>query len=327
MAKLLSLIALITLCLSGCSLSRLSEKAPLWFQDMERARAFCGKGDMTNAEAALSEGSAHAKSQGGCPEPYHDLNSSPEPPSTFPGQLATLAHCFASHGHFSEAEHLCAIAIELAESNPTRANLCSPLRALAQINLSQGKNNEATALMERATKLPTASLEDFYTLGDCYLAQGNIKSAKETYSATVKKEEGLRVKSPDLPIHLNKLGRCYVLERNYDQAEKIYLQALAYTPVGDSERGDTFNGKDLQPLADLYFAKGDLDKADTYYRDSLSGNTFISLPQRVVLLKSHAKLLRQMNRTDEANAREKQAAQREKELAAQLPPYSPVIYD
>jgi len=282
---------------------------------------------MTQAAAALSNGSAQAKSQGGCPAPYHDLSSTFATPSTFPGQLATLAHCFAAHGHFSEAEHLCTTAIELAEANPTRANLCSPLRALAQINLSQGKYSEATALMERATKLPTASLDDFYTLGDCCLAQGNIKSAKEIYSATLKKEEGLSVKSADLPTHLNQLGRCYFLEKNYDQAEKIYLQSLAYTPVGNSERGDTFNGKDLQPLADLYFAKGDLDKADTYYRDSLSGNSSISLPQRVAILKSHAKLLRKLDRIDEAKMREEQAAKREKELAAQLPPYAPVIYD
>jgi tetratricopeptide (TPR) repeat protein len=327
MAKVFSLFVLLVLSLSSCSLSRISQKAPIWFQDMEKARAYCANGEMTEAENAVGEANAHAKSEGGCPEPYHDLSSSQATPSTFPGELATLAHCFAAHGHFSEAEHLCTDAITIAESNPTRANLCSPLRALAQINLSQGKNSEATALMERATKLPTASLDDFYALGDSYLAQGNLKSAKEIYSATIKKEEDLSVKSPNLPLHLNKLGRCYFLEHNYDQAEKIYLQALAYTPVGGSERGDTFDGKDLQPLADLYFAKGDLDKADTYYRDSLSGNTFIALPERVALLKNHAKLLRQMNRLDEAKAREEQAKRREKELAQHLPTYTPVIYD
>jgi tetratricopeptide (TPR) repeat protein len=181
--------------------------------------------------------------------------------------------------------------------------------------------------MERATKMSTASLEDFYVLGDCYVAQGNFKGAESVYSAAIKKEEDLTVKSAEMPAHLNKLGHCYFLEHKYDEAEKIYKQSLAYSPAGSSERGDTFAAKDLQPLADLYFAKGDFDKAEIYYRDSLSGNINISLPQRIALLKSYAKVLRQEHRDQDAQEREAQASKREQELATKLPPYTPVIYD
>jgi tetratricopeptide (TPR) repeat protein len=66
----------------------------------------------------------------------------------------------------------------------------------------------------------------------------------------------------------HKLALCYHAQKNYDQAERMYKEALASldTPVG---RKEAEYGQVLNNLARLYHCQGKFDAAEPLYRKSL----------------------------------------------------------
>jgi tetratricopeptide (TPR) repeat protein len=303
----LSLLALCSV-LSSCGAAQ-----PQWYKNLETARQLCLLDRIDQSDSLLRETKKQSTKGGVCPERYQD---SKQVVTSFTGELSSLADCWAVHGRYQEAEALCHEALGIARSHADRTSVLAPLRALAKIFEMQKKFAQAQTIRVDIVKMPGATLDDFYRLGDSYLAEGKLVSAKAVYEKAIAEETKLPIKSPMLGDHLNKLGRCVFLEGDYDQAEKLYKQALNYEPTSlENERGDGYLAKDLRPIAELYVAKGEYEKAEPFYRHSLSGSLNYLPAEQVVILRAYAAVLRKLNRLKEAELREQQAKAKEHAIA------------
>jgi tetratricopeptide (TPR) repeat protein len=314
----LNMVRAFILIISFCPvLSSCSGSEPSWFADLEQARHLCASGNLGESEALLLKAQKASAKTGHCPPPYFSVGQSGRTAVTYSGELAALADCYAFRGRAAEAQALLSNAINSAKNDPKNANVLAPMRALASIYESKKKYALAEPVRISITSLPHASLEDSYRLGDLYLAENKMTEAESIYIKALAIEEKQEVRSAQMSDHLNKLGRCYFLQGNLDQAEKLYKRALEYDPLAhESDRGDSFNAKDLRPMAELYCAKGELPKAEAFYRQSLSGALEYTPGEQVQILTDYARLLRTMKRVSEAEIREGQARNKSLEAAS-----------
>ena len=315
--------ALIAFALAGCT-----QSDPAWYVYMEEARHACALQDEKASDQALAQAKTDAEKSGGCPAPLADPPAAPREPRTYTGELCSLADCLAFHHKFPQAEALDKEALSLSEKNPDKTNISSPLNALADVYEKQKKYPEAESMLRKLVEKTTGNFDNLFALIKCLILEGKIDEALALAKKGVEDEKELPMKSPSLTEHLNLLGYCYYDKHNFEAAEKIYSEALNYSPVSsDPERGDQFNGKDLKPLADLYLAKDDLQKAETYYRAALSGHFERPMAERIELLKQDALVLQKLGKTDQWLARKDEIKAREQKLASDPPTYRPTIYD
>jgi tetratricopeptide (TPR) repeat protein len=309
-------------------LASCSGSEPSWFVALEQARQLCAAGKVDESQALLAKTQESIAKSGQSPNPFQPIGPTYQTPVTYSGELASLADCLSFHGRTAEAEATLKGAIDLAEKDPQKANLQAPLRALATVYEREKKYALAEPIRVRLTNLPHASLEDSYGLADLYLAERKLSEAESIYKKNLAIEEAQPVKVASTADHMNSLGRCYLLQGRLDQSEKVYKSALDYNPlIHESERGDGFSAKDLRPIAELYLAKRDFEKAEAYYRQCLSGTLEYSAAEQADILKNYAKVLRGMNRTSEAEMREAQARNKSLEAANSQSTYASKSYE
>jgi tetratricopeptide (TPR) repeat protein len=315
--------ALIAFALGGCT-----QSDPAWYVYMEEARHACALHDEKATKQALAQAKAEAQKSGGCPAPLSDPPAAPREPRTYTGELCSLADCLAFHRQFAEAETLDEEALNLSQLNPDKTNISSPLHALADVYEKEEKYSQAESMLRTLVEKTGGNFDNLFALVKCLILERKNDQALELSTKGVEEEKRLPVKSPKLTDHLNLVGYCYYTKNDLDRAEKIYLEALNYNPVSsDSESGDQFNSKDLKPLADLYFAKNDWQKADTYYRSALSGHFERPMTERIQLLKRYSYVLQQIGKDDQSIVREQEYLARERALKNEPPAYRPTIYD
>jgi len=321
-----SLTAAVLVCLSA-SISACSQTDPTWITNLEEARRLCASGELDKSHAIVQKVQAENKN-GHCPPAYVVGGQTGRMTITYTGELAALSDCYAFHGQFKEALALVNDASNRAKTDPQNANPLALARARASIYERQKQYVLAEPLRLSIVADPHANLEDSYRLGDVYLAQKKLNLAQSTYAKALAIEEKQEVKSALMQDHLNSLGRCYFQMGKYDQAEKFYKRALDFNPLAhESERGDGFNAKDLRPIADLYYAQGDLPKAEAFYRQSLSGAVDYTPQEQVDILNRYAKVLRQMNQVSEAEMREEQARRKMTESGGFIASYQPRSFE
>jgi tetratricopeptide (TPR) repeat protein len=310
------------------ALASCSGSVPSWYLNLEQARGLCAAGQLDESQALLAKTQEAIAKTGQSPDPFQPIGPTYQPPVTYTGELASLADCLSFHGRTADAEAILNGAIDLAEKNPQKANLQAPSRALATVYEREKKYSLAEPIRVRLVSLPHASLEDSYGLADLYLAEKKLTEAESIYKKNLAIEETQPVKVAATADHMNSLGRCYLLQGKLDQAERVYKSALDYNPlVHESERGDGFSAKDLRPIAELYLAKRDFEKAEAYYRQCLSGTLEYSAAEQADILKNYAKVLRGMNRTSEAEMREAQARNKSLEAANSQSTYASKSYE
>jgi tetratricopeptide (TPR) repeat protein len=292
--------ALIAFALGGCT-----QSDPAWYVYMEEARHACALHDEKATKQALAQAKAEAQKSGGCPAPLSDPPAAPREPRTLDEE-----------------------ALNLSQLNPDKTNISSALHALADVYEKEEKYSQAESMLRTLVEKTGGNFDNLFALVKCLILERKNDQALELSTKGVEEEKRLPVKSPKLTDHLNLVGYCYYTKNDLDRAEKIYLEALNYNPVSsDSESGDQFNSKDLKPLADLYFAKNDWQKADTYYRSALSGHFERPMTERIQLLKRYSYVLQQIGKDDQSAVREQEYLARERALKNEPPAYRPTIYD
>lgn len=106
-------------------------------------------------------------------------------------------------------------------------------------------------------------------LGLFYFQSGKSERAESRYLQTI--ELGPKILGPNHPdtarAYAN-LGFVYEQTKNFKKAEPVLLKALGV--LSKTKHDDSCLAKVLGALGDLYYAKGDFEKADEYYKRSLS---------------------------------------------------------
>jgi len=109
----------------------------------------------------------------------------------------------------------------------------------------QGKYKEAVQYLELAAKLDPKDPEPLHTLGNCYLALGDVKKMVESYEAAVKA-------APDNALSYYYLGIAYAHSSQKDKARESYQKAIELNPKDTLAHAE---------LGRLYLADGKTEEA------------------------------------------------------------------
>jgi parvulin-like peptidyl-prolyl isomerase/tetratricopeptide (TPR) repeat protein len=219
--------------------------------------------DPQNAELRYYYARFLVEQEGKDLEAYDELKKAVEAnPSYWQAQLLAADIQMRRGVYASVIEHL-----ETAlESVPTSTSAQRDVRLkLAQAHLQQANQadreenlSEAEAILTQLvseysdTEQSQRRVEAFTLLGDVYQEQGKYRPAQEAY------REGLKTSSRvDVEI---KLARAYFADQQLDQAERTFQSVAAR---------DAYNVDARMGLAEIYRARGQLEKALENYRHAL----------------------------------------------------------
>jgi tetratricopeptide (TPR) repeat protein len=196
--------------------------------------------------------------------------------------IHALAAFYREQGRYAEAEPLYQRALEIKEQTlrPEHPDIVDLLSNMAQLYGNQSKYAEAETLLQRA------------------LAIG---------------EQTLGPDHPDTARTLNRMADLYQAQGKHEQAELLYQRALAiYEQANGPDYSDTYT---LEGLANLYRNQGKYAEAEPLYQRALAIKEQTLVPDHPSIehtLEKYARLLRQMQRTEEAT----QLEERVRELRA-----------
>ena len=127
---------------------------------------------------------------------------------------------------------------------------------LGIINIRQGNYNEAEQNLLKAVHLNPELTDAFYNLGWLYETQGKYQNALSFYKETI-------LQSGDDGEIFERMGLCCLAINNKKDAEVFFDEALRFSP--DSVLSAAH-------LADIYFRRGETDKAQEVLKYSLVSN-------------------------------------------------------
>ncbi len=193
--------------------------------------------------------------------------------------LTMLAVTYWSLGWYSEAEPLLNEALANWERNygpeSVRSAIC--LGNLAQHYQLQGKLSQAEALQRRSVEIARKRLsaEDpmlgrgLLGLGNVLVECGHYSAAIDTLSRAMTILRRLEEPQSRIAMAMRKIGQCYLAQRKFNQAESLFVGALAFS---DSLRG---GGRGLNTelwleLSRTYMCTGKFGAADSILKKTLT---------------------------------------------------------
>jgi tetratricopeptide (TPR) repeat protein len=157
---------------------------------------------------------------------------------------------------------------------------------------------------------PSGSITPLHKLALAYHAQKRYEEAEHAYQEALATLIG--TESPRIAEYaqlLNNLGHLFFEQKRYKEAEALYARSLAYTEESFG-RNHPKVARRLANLGELYFAIGNDSEADDCFQRAVSieekqlGRRH---PTTVSRLRAYAAMLRNLHRTEEAEAIESRA--------------------
>ncbi|MBI2337006.1 MAG: tetratricopeptide repeat protein [Deltaproteobacteria bacterium] len=184
-----------------------------------------------------------------------------------------LADIYRINGNLNKAEELLirALGNEEKRLGANHPDVGIALNNLGAVYVEQKKYSEAEEALKRSIQLleraqaPQLLITAFYSLADCYQAQGRYTEAEPFFKRVLEsdKEEYEKDKAEEnlisLTIDLLALAKNYVLQREYNQAKELYQKALKIAP-NDSDVAEA-----IKKLADVYKKQGFDKEASLLY--------------------------------------------------------------
>lgn len=181
-----------------------------------------------------------------------------------------LAELYRQQGLYREAEelHQRVMATKAAELGRTHPEVARSVRALGQINLGEGKLDQAIALLDRALEHQSQALgeshpevaETLFALGDTYLAQEDFRSSEERYRRALEiLEEHYGAQDIRTARGWTALAGLYEKKQQWSRAQPLLGRAVesveAVLGPGHLEVADL-----LMKTAEVYLVSGSWDE-------------------------------------------------------------------
>lgn len=179
--------------------------------------------------------------------------------------------------------------------------------ARRQDELSQPEKKEAAS---PGPSKPAGNITSLHKLAVAYHTQKRYEEAERLYQEALAAMNAAGAPNdPEFAQLLNNLGRLYFEEKRYKEAEPLYTRSLALVEESLG-RDHPKVARRVVNLADLYFAVGKHSEALAHYQRAVAieeREFGPKHPTTVGRLRSYAAMLRNMNRTAEAEAVEARA--------------------
>lgn len=164
-----------------------------------------------------------------------------------------LGHVFLKEGKLDKAE---AVFSKVAQLKAPEAILGK--EGLAAVHMKKGENDKALALAEDLQKSDPENGLVHLIKGNILAGQGNQQAALVSYNKAI---EGKLSNDWQAAEALNKAGRIYSEQGEYDQAESMYTRAVNQNP---------YSAEILTNRGALYEKKGEPQKALALYQEALT---------------------------------------------------------
>ena len=232
--------------------------------------------------------------------------------------LHTLAIVYQDQARFDEALALEQRALAIREKvlGDQHPHVALSLTTFGNIYRGMGRPADAVPVIRRAVEVAEVAWGPSHpevgwmrrSLARALIDVGGFEEAKTILAALVVAGEGQGA-DDDLPVNLNTLGSLYERQGRLDEAEAVYLRAIALF-TGEAA-DDPVGGLSRAGLAGIYRQQDRLADAEEQYRtaiDLMEKGWGPQDPDRLKALGDLVSLLRATSRADEAVALEAETA-------------------
>lgn len=157
---------------------------------------------------------------------------------------------------------------------------------------------------KRSSKYESGYKESLEGLGDLYYMQGKFNNAEKIYTEAFDRADGFSGKlSPDVTYIIERLVSINYMHSNYAQAEKLCKHWIAIAMDEHKNEAETYVAPPMDMLGDVYFAKGQYDKALRQYQEVLEKRQLSMGKEHYLsirMMKKIAATYDKMNKTDKA---------------------------
>ncbi len=175
----------------------------------------------------------------------------------------------------------------------------------------------------RANYSQTKTLQDQRRRAIEYLGSGNVSQAQNTFEEILKHQQQSPAKFKKLEVAhtLHDLGDCAIAQRNFNEAEKKYLEALQLLEkIKPSQEQRRLIADTLHSLSKVYSVQAQYAKAEPYLKRAIAYQDQSRHADLADSLEQYAHILDKLNKPAEAETARRQAVQHRAKHKKDAPP-------